>query len=262
MHRRTRLSAATTIAAAATLLAFQVSMANDADRSRPSLSVGDVVTYGTYDDWGRCFFKDSPPLTLEEGEWIAVELDADCTARVRDKWTGRLSDGPERADAVVAAAGGDVVAAVPAVMAAAATTCKTAKQHVFSFGLGGAFLDKLTHVWSSLTYCYNDTYVWGSSTSGSACAGQSENAWAWVVDYCVYSSQSLASSTSSVWSTVKGQFRCTPEAQLPCALGGGYHHHLFDKVKGLQSGHSSCTWWWDGWVVGTGPEAEIISGCV
>ena len=145
---------------------------------------------------------------------------------------------------------------------AAATVCKTAKQHYFTFGFGGAIFDKLTHVYSSLSYCYNDTYVWGSSTTGSSCNGASELGWAWVVNSCVYVSQSLSQSTNQVWSTVRGNFHCNPPANAPCSLSNpdGYFHRLFAKVTAFQSGHSSCTNWWDGQIV-LGPEMEIISGC-
>ena len=78
----------------------------------------------------------------------------------------------------------------------------------------------------------------------------------------IYSSQSLGESDSSVWSTVRGDFHCSPDASFPCNLSDpdGYHHRLFARVAGYPSGHSGCTHSWDGHIV-LGPEVEIVSGC-
>jgi hypothetical protein len=157
---------------------------------------------------------------------------------------------------------GDVAPAGGATVLSLTTSCKTVKQHFFTYGFGGAAFDKLTHIWSSMTYCYNGFDVWGTSTTGSACGGTNEVSWAWVNDLCIYSSQSLIESTSSVWSTVRGDFHCSPDASFPCNLSDpdGYHHRLFARVAGYISGHSGCTNWWDGHIV-LGPEMEIVSGC-
>jgi len=145
---------------------------------------------------------------------------------------------------------------------ALATTCKTIKQLYFTFGGGGAVFDKLTYLWASMRYCYNDSFVWGVNSDGSGCAGANEPGWAWVVDQCVVTSQSFAQSTTKVWYEDRGNYHCNPPAQLPCSLSNpdGYFHRLFAKVTAFDGGSSTCTSHWDGFVV-FGPEQQFLSGC-
>jgi hypothetical protein len=226
-----------------------------------SVSIGDVVARGIPNGTGACSFAGVNAVPLEAGHWLALQVGDDCAVRVSDQWSGSLADGPSRfASLATSIDASDVPAASPPT-GDSLTECLTVKQHFFTYGFGGAAFDKLTHVWSSMTYCFNGTKVWGTTTQGSACAGTPEISWSWVVDSCVYASQQLAASTSSVWSTVRGNFHCSPATGLPCSLSNGYYHRLFDQVTAYPSGRSHCSNWWDGQIV-LGPESEIISGCV
>ncbi|HKB28214.1 MAG TPA: hypothetical protein VKC59_04255 [Candidatus Limnocylindrales bacterium] len=234
--------------------------AGQASAARPI--VGAVVARGAKDPDGACFFDGGTAQELEFGRWVILRVSSDCVVTVASTWIGSLSEGPSALTGPIVADLGDIAPASGAEVVSIATSCKTVKQHFFTYGFGGAAFDKLTHVWSSLTYCYTGFEVWGTSTAGSACAGTNEPSWTWMNDLCIYSSQSLGESDSSVWSTVRGDFHCSPDASFPCNLSDpdGYHHRLFARVAGYPSGHSGCTHSWDGHIV-LGPEVEIVSGC-
>ena len=236
-----------------------------ADKAGEGLHVGDVVARGALAGGAACSFVGTPELEQEPGEWVALTLSADCRATVTALWDGTLRDGPPNLAAIAEKIDVDTgaIKADSEPVAAAATVCKTAKELFFTYGGGGAAFDKLTYLWSSLTYCYTDTWVWGTSTSGSGCAGSDHGSWSWVVDWCLIPSQRLTQSTSSVWNQTRGDYHCTPSANFPCNLSNpdGYFHRLWDQVTAYPSGTSRCTHWWDGNVV-LGPEAQIISGCV
>jgi hypothetical protein len=231
------------------------------------MPVGQIVARGVIDAAGTCAWIGTQGLQTAQGQWMALHVDADCVARIAAKWTGGLSGGPQTVTSGIVAAVGDVgdvgtvgTNAMPSADALT-TTCKTSKEYVYTYGGLGPIWDKLTVIWSALTYCYNDSFVWGTSTAGSACAGTPEAGWNWVVDACAFSDQSLGSNSTKVWSTLKGTYHCDPVANFPCNVLNGYHHHLYAKVVGFQSGHASCTFWWDGSIV-FGPNQDVISGCV
>jgi len=225
--------------------------------------VGDVVARGALNGTSSCLFAKTDGMSLGVGEWLALRVGTDCSVTVTDAWEGSLTDGPDRFRAIsIDAESGD--ATLPgSVAVTTATVCKTAQEHFFTYGFAGAAIDKLTHLWSSLTYCYNDSYVWGSSTAGSGCSGTPEPSWVWVVDWCGVTSQRLYQNTSSVWNQWRGDYHCSVPASFPCNLSDpdGYYHSLWDQVKASISGHSTCTHWWSGHIV-LGPEADIVAGCV
>jgi hypothetical protein len=230
-------------------------------RSQQS-GVGQTVAIGVTDGRGGCSWTGNERFVSSTGEWVAIQIGSDCIARVGATWTGGLADGP--ADVVGAAlpVDGTVTSTPSQPGSLSATTCKTGKEFVYTYGFGGPINDKMSKVWSALTYCYNDSFVWGTSTAGSACAGQVEPlGWSWVVDACVYSSQYQGQNATQVWSTVKGTYHCDPVTVSPCNILSGYHHHLFAEIIGVQSGHSTCLYWWDGSIV-LGPNRDVISGCV
>lgn len=236
----------------------KATVASDEGSALPA--VGTVVARGVPNGAGACSFGVTEASTIESGQWEALDVGSDCIVTVQSAWTGTLADGPAEYQAVDEDLG---VPAAPAVATAAATTCKLAEEFFFTYGYGGAALDKLTRLWSAMNYCYNDTYVWGSNDTGSGCAGQNEPSWNWVVDWCVITAQRFTQSTSSVWSQIRGDYHCTPPSSTPCNLSDpdGYYHSLWDQVTAYPSGHSHCTHWWSGQVV-LGPESQIIAGCV
>jgi hypothetical protein len=244
-------------------LLFQGGVAQAADRtvSTAALSPSQIVARGSVDAQGGCSWSGSDQFQSDHGQWVSFHIGQDCVARLGAAWTGGLADGPPAITDSVVAASGNVVSNAQSATTMSATTCQTGKEYVYTYGGGGPIWDKLTKIWSALTYCYNDSYVWGSSTAGSACAGQPEISWNWVVDACAFSSQYLTTNSTSVWSTLKGTYHCDPVTSFPCSILSGYHHHLYAKVLGLQSGHSTCTFWWDGSIV-FGPNQDVISGCV
>lgn len=227
------------------------------------LQVGQIVARGARNGENACDFSGSTPTTQSSGGWLVMRVSDDCVVTVTESWKGNLHDGPARFASVddelpaqespTSGSGASI---------AAATTCKTAKQLFFTYGFGLAALDKLTKVWTSLTYCYNDSYVWGTSTTGSACDGTPPGGWNWVVDQCVVSSQSLSQSQTSVWNERRGNFHCNLPTTFPCYLStpDGYFHRLWARVTAYDGGSSTCTNRWDGFVV-LGPEMQILSGC-
>jgi hypothetical protein len=227
------------------------------------LRVTQIVARGVRNGENACDFAGSTPTTQNVGSWLAMSISSDCVVTITESWNGSLNEGPPRfasVDDEFAAEENPALESVASLRAA--TTCKTAKQLFFTYGFGGAALDKLTKVWTSLTYCYNDSYVWGSSTAGSACGGTNPGGWNWVVDQCVISSQSLSQSQTSVWNELRGNFHCNLPTTFPCHLSNpdGYFHRLWARVTAYDGGASTCTNHWDGFVV-LGPEMQILSGC-
>lgn len=238
-----------------------------------ALETGDVVAVGQKTESGQCEFEDLTIKTDSLGngitKWMGLEVQADCSFVVTAKWVGELEDGPsfvtdpliklldtqtkavEETTSPESNAEGDNQNLVMA--------CKTSYQHVYMYGLAGP-LDKLTHKYGTLTFCYNGSTATISSHSGT-CQGSNIIAWSWVVDSCATTSV-VSGPASAVSRTGRGEYHCSPPAQLPCNTSNpdGYYHNLRETEIGRANGSSTCTYGWGGVIV-TGVGRQILQGC-
>jgi hypothetical protein len=118
--------------------------------------------------------------------------------------------------------------------------------------------DALTLKTGILTYCYTGSSVWTSSHSGQ-CSANAFAWWRWVVDQCIVYAENGGPSSSFVYKTGRGQYHCDPPGVMPCALGSGYGHFLFDKETGYPNGTAICSFWYQGTIVNG--VTHSVGGC-
>lgn len=139
----------------------------------------------------------------------------------------------------------------------ALSACKTSSVHIYMYGYGGTW-DQLTHKYANISFCYTGSTATLSSHGGS-CSGSDHGLWRWKVDGC-YFTRVVWGQAAVVWREGRGDYHCDPTNVLPCSLGGGYYHSLYDTVSGYASGSSSCISSYSGTIL-AGVNKEYLVGC-
>lgn len=237
-----------------------------------ALEVGDVAVEGIPTGDGICEFDGFLISTTADEEdttqWLSMALDDECRFVVDARWAGELEDGPASiVEPLIAllpyqsepvdetpSEGTEESAALSLV------TCKQSRQYVYMYGWGGP-IDKLTHKWGTLHFCYTGSSATINTHSGTCQGSQLLPTWSWTVVSCTTFGV-VPGPASSVERTGRGTYRCTPINTAPCNISNpdGYNHTLTEKITGSGSGSSSCTYGFGGQIV-FGVGRQILQGC-
>ncbi len=241
---------------------------------RNGVSAGEIVIQGVVNKNGACnigpFEVSSSSPNDGKNRWLAITINPRCQAIVAAKWDGALAEGPSVVTAPLMRLLTKLSNPIPeepqpnmlnaySVLSAnfISGATRTSSQQIYMYGYGGAG-DKLTKKNGSLTWIYDGLQAQITSQSGT-CQGSNHGSWSWVVDYCAtIALQSGPAAT--VFRTGQGNYHCSPTGQLPCSLGGGYYHSLYDHEEGQKSGSSTCTYSSSGTIV-LGIGQTILQGC-
>jgi hypothetical protein len=233
------------------------------------VSVGDTVALAARQG-NDCEFASTKVRTTvsKDGKprWLAIQVDENCEARVNAKWEGALTDGPHdvtdplirklsmTSPGVLEKLKSSMTSVAPS---SALNSYKVSQQYVWMYGYGGTG-DVLTQQDGAIGWSYDGTWATLNSHPYN-CVGSPEPYWRWVVDWCGETDIQYGPA-SQVWHTVRGNYHCDPANQLPCSLGSGYYHSLYNAEYGRGDGSSACYFWYSGTIV-AGETRQIIQGC-